>query len=257
MALKPSSFSFGTNHPAFSGQMAKPTPPATAGMDSPMGPGPNAPNQSWARPVVPPTLPLPAPVMFPPAQPQPAAPAGMPPANAPRGGDPVADFLKNILGPFIQQQGQQQGQQNVANNQFRNDAAFGRRLGMDGRPEQAPLPIEGRSPTDVIARERATFGGQSFTVGDRSAPQGSAWANMQPGPQHFSTNYTPDQSAPQTTWGSPVYRAQNPNFNMFSDANFEQQNVAQNPMPQRAYATFNDPAAARHIQGMGWNMFPR
>lgn len=231
--ISPSSFSFGTNHPTFSGQMVKPTPPATAGMDSPMGPGPNAPNQSWARPVVPPTLPLPAPVMFPPAQPQPVAPPGMPPANAPGGGG-IDDFLKNILGPFIQQQGQQQGQQNVANNQFRNDAAFGRRLGMDGRPEQAPLPIEGRSPADVIARERATFGGQSFTAGDRSAPQGSAWANMQPGQQHFSMNpVMPQQGGDVASWGSPVFRAQNPGFN---------------PFQQQAYATYtNHPGMVRSM----------
>lgn len=180
-----------------------------------------------------PTLPTPKPKPTPaPQQPAPAPPAGMPPVPAaPAAGAPdwLHDFIAQILGPAVQQQGQNA----AAQNQFRQDATFGRHLGIGGAASSPSNPMGNpggdpftngffSSPEERIAKERATFGGQSFTAGDRTAPTSAAMAGTQAPPQTMghATSWMPFQGAQAPSFGSPVYRAQHPEYNMFADANF-------------------------------------
>lgn len=218
MATKTAPFSFGTNHPVFGSQMQKPVVPA-GGMAPPIAPVVSG----MAPPVHPPVLTIPPAQMFPgaAAQPQPAPPQGMPPANAPGGGG-IDEFLKNIIGPFLQQQGQMQQQQNQAQNAFRQDATFGRHLGMDGQPiattPQTPLSFDQlRAPmAQRIAAEQGTFG-SSYTGGDRSMPTAQAMQATQPPPQTMGqlNPWMPQQYGGAPSVGSPVYRQQNPGYRMF------------------------------------------
>jgi hypothetical protein len=141
-----------------------------------------------------------------------AAPAGAP-AGAPAAGAPdwLHDFIMKILGPAMQAQNQNA----AAQNQFRQDATFGRHLGMDGQPmanmPSTPLSFDQLSVplADRIAKERATFGGMSFTAGDRSAPTAAAMQATQPPPQtmgHLAPWMPPGPMA--ATPGSPVWRQQ-------------------------------------------------
>jgi hypothetical protein len=118
-----------------------------------------------------------------------------------------------VLGPAIQAQ----NQNTAARLQFQRDATLGQHLGMDGQPVGPGMSFDSlRVPMeDRVAKERATFGGQSFTAGDRTMPTAAAMSATMPPPQSFGITNPVPGPPPAPAYGSPVYRAQNPQWNMF------------------------------------------
>lgn len=225
-------FSFGTSYPATNKTVKGPPSRKSLLIEAPEerygGMVENSPFAAGAKVPPVPVATTPTPSATAPVAPVAPPPIAQPPGAAAPPGAPdwFQEFIAKFFGPAIQQQNQNQATAQQGFNQFRNDAVFGRHLDMGGQPIRGdaatPLTFDSlRVPlADRIAKEQATFGA-SFTGGDRAPLTSTAWANQQGmapqqgfGATQREQGMRPPQNA-EASWGSPVYRAQHPEYNMF------------------------------------------
>jgi len=148
------------------------------------------------------------------------------------------------------------------------NAPHGRHLGMGGQEitNENPLGNAGGDPfsngffqtkDQRIAKEKANFG-QSFTASEQTNPMGAMAATQAP-PQTMGhqTSWSPFQGGQDPTFGSPVYRQQHPDFNMFSDPNWAQMNGLMGPKPPNGQFAFGAGQNSGKKKSFSSGMLPR